>query len=104
SSPEASGRRQEDAEGGAAAGAVLDPGPAAVELGEAGDEGQADADTGGPLGLGALAEGLEDRLLHVGGHTRARVGDRDRGPALGRLDADPYGCAGLGVAQRVDHE
>src|SRR3990172_146446 len=59
------GPGKRDPEGGAAALPVLDPGAAAVELGEARDEGEPDA-RAPRLGV-ALPERLEHPLLHVVG-------------------------------------
>src|SRR4029450_10691534 len=65
---------QEHLEGGAPALALLHPGPSAVQLGEAGDDGQADPDAGGVLGrAGALTERLEDALAVFEWHPGAVV-------------------------------
>src|SRR5215207_7862179 len=62
-SVQALGVGEEDSERGAAAGAVLDPGAAAVQAGELGDQRQADARAGGVVGdIAARVEGREDLL------------------------------------------
>jgi hypothetical protein len=68
------GVREKDPEGGASAGAFLDPGSAAVEAGELGDQGEADAGAGGVVGdVAALVEGLEDLLAELGRYPRSVV-------------------------------
>ena len=70
---------EEDPEGGAPTGAVLDPGAAAVEAGELGDQGQADAGAGGVIGdVVALVEGLKDLLVELGRHTGSLVFDQQQ--------------------------
>jgi hypothetical protein len=91
--------REQDLERRTAAGAVLDPGSAAVELGEAGDQGEADADPGGVGGCaGALAEGLEQGGLQLPGDTDAGVFDGEQDPLAAAGELDPH--RGVGVVCR----
>jgi hypothetical protein len=58
----------------AAAGAVLDPGAAAVQAGELSDQRQADPRARCVAGdIAALLEGLEDLLAKLGRHARSLV-------------------------------
>src|SRR2546427_12722854 len=93
---------EEDAERCAAAGAILDPGPAAVQLGESGHERQADADSG-PVGIldATLAEGLEDRCPLVLWDARAHILHADERATLLRADPHPDRRAGRRVTNRV---
>ena len=68
-------RRDRDVERRAAAGAILDPGAAAVDLGEPRDEREPDARAG--RGARALAERFEDLRLVGVGHAGAVVFDHE---------------------------
>src|SRR5262245_24843735 len=96
---------QPDPEGGAAALPVLDPGAAAVQLGEASDEGEADADAE----LAAARVGLLERLEDVAGQRRIDPGTgvvhRDQDAVAVPPDPNPYRRARRrvpgGVAEQV---
>src|SRR6266511_3418669 len=96
---------QEHVERGAAAVALAHPGAAAVELGEAGHQREADADAGGLLGgVGALAERLEDRAGQLRRHAGAGVLDHELEVAPADQAADPHRRARRGVPGRVDQQ
>src|SRR4030095_15969218 len=90
---------QVDLERGAGAlAAILDPGPAAVELGEHAHQRQPDPHArrvrGGP---GPLAEWLEDRLPQRLGHPWAGILDDQQGTVVPGLHMHPHGRAGRRV-------
>src|SRR5215218_3196541 len=104
-SPWVLGVGEVDPERGPSAGAVLDPGAAAVQAGELGDQGQADAGAGGVVGdVAALVEGLEDLLAELGRHPGSLVLDQQHDAVVLRLQPDPDGGPGRGVLGRVDEQ
>jgi hypothetical protein len=90
--------RGEDPEGGAPAGTVLDPGATAVQAGELGDQGQADAGAGGVVGdVAARVEGLKDPLAELGRDPRSLVFDQQQDTVVLGMQPDPDGGPGRGV-------
>src|SRR5690606_39381056 len=94
---------QHHPEGGAATGAVLHPGPAPVQLGEAGDEGQPDPRPGRADALRA-PERLEDLLALLGRHPGPVVIHLQQDPVRGRRGGHLDRRALRGVAHRVHDE
>src|SRR6266700_5363390 len=99
------GARDEDAERGTAAGAVVDPGAAAVQLGEAGHHRQADADPGSVgRDLRAPAERLEDAVTQLRRDPWAGVLDREQHPVALTPQPHPHGGVRVGVTGRVGEQ
>src|SRR6266511_2470856 len=87
---------------GTAGGAVLDPGAPTVQVGELGDQRQADPRAGGvPGDVTALVEGLEDLLAELRRHARPLVLHDQQGALAVGVDPHPDGGARLGVPGRV---
>src|SRR5919204_3898141 len=96
---------QVDAERRAAPLALLEPGAAAVQLGEAGDERQADADAGGVGGgVGPAPERLEDARPDLGRHPGAGVLDRQQHAVVGGPHPDPHRRLRRGVPGGVGEQ
>ena len=90
--------RQEHLEGGTAAGPILHPGPATVELREPAHQRQADPGAGRVRGHGGpLAERFEDRLAEVLVDARPVVFDGEQGAVVMGFEANPDRA----VARRV---
>jgi hypothetical protein len=96
---------KEDPERGTSAGAFLDPGSAAVEAGELGDQGEADAGAGGVVGdVAALVEGLEDLLAELGRYSRSVVFNQQQDTVVPGMEPDPDGRPRWGVLGRIDDQ
>ena len=96
---------EEDPEGGPSTRAVLDPGAAAVQAGELGDQGQADAGAGGVVGdVAALVEGLKDPFAKLGRYAGSLVFDQQQDAVVLGTQPDPDGGPHWGVLGRIDEQ